>query len=397
MNTTAEQIRSHDSAPVFSMGFRPFFLGASIWAALAVPIWITSLSLGHADIGGTDGQTWHMDEMMFGFLPAIIAGFLLTAIPNWTGRKPVAGHFLAMLFALWVAGRAANLAAGLTGPVGLAIDLAFLPVFAAIVWREILMGKNARNLPVCVLVTLLAAAHIAFHLSESAPFIGRAPERAALGAVAMLIALIGGRIVPAFTRNWLAARGRPPSIVAAAGRLDMIVLALTGAALTAWVVFPEHAATGVALIVAGAATIVRLSRWRGIATTAEGLVWILHVGYAWLGAAIVLIGASVLAPDILPPTAGIHALTAGAVGVMVLAVMSRATRGHTGRPLHADPTTCAIYALINVGALVRVSAPLLPSAYVSLLVVSAVLWAAAFALFAIAYGTMLLAPRPQPA
>lgn len=389
MTTTAASRRLYRGPTLFSYGFRPFFLFGASWAALAVPLWVHGYMLGGAHAVSLN---WHIHEMLFGFLAAIVAGFLTTSVPNWTGRMPVIGAPLAGLVGLWVAGRIVMLCETALGPVAAVVDSAFLVVFAAVIWREVLTGRNWRNLQVCGLVSLLALGNIAFHLNGLVWSDGLG-VRIALGAIMMLLALIGGRITPSFTRNWMRANKiaepSPPS-----GRLDQFGLVATGVASVAWMAAPDMLATGVLLVVAGLANLARLSMWAGWRTLRAPLVWILHVGFAWLGAAQVLLGATLLTP-LVPRTAGIHALTAGAVGVMTLAVMTRATRGHTGRPLVAGGATTALYAIINAAALTRVAAPFFGSVQVGLLIVSACLWALSFGGFAIIYGPMLAAPRPQ--
>ena len=388
MATTAQSLRRYSGPPVFSFGFRPFFLFSAAWAAVAVPVWVASMTLGDGTVGGMDGRLWHIHEMLFGYLAGVIAGFLLTAVPNWTGRLPVTGVKLAGLFGLWAAGRAAGfLPASMAVPAAV-IDSAFLVVFAVLIWREVLATKNRRNLPVCLLVSVLAAANIAFHLRDQIPLFGPGGERAAVAVVTGLIALIGGRVTPSFTRNWTQAQGllKGPT---AFNRFDAGVLAVTGVALVAWVAAPLSPVTGAALVVAGGANLVRLARWRGWLARREALVWILHLGYAWLGVGLILLGLAALAPDAVPFTAGVHALTTGAMGVETLAIMTRATRGHTGRPRVADRSTTAVYLLILSAAAVRVSAPFLTEWTVALLAVSATLWALAFAGFVAAYGPML--------
>ncbi len=388
MATTAQSIRRYSGPPVFSFGFRPFFLFSAAWAAAAVPVWVVSMSLDDGTIGGMDGRLWHIHEMLFGYLAGVIAGFLLTAVPNWTGRLPVTGLKLAGLFGLWAAGRAAGfLPASMAVPAAV-IDSAFLVVFAALIWREVLAAKNRRNLPVCLLVSVLAAANIAFHLRDQIPLFGPGAERAAVAVVTGLIALIGGRVTPSFTRNWTQAQGisaGPTDF----NRFDVGVLAVTAVALVAWAATPHAPFAGGALVAAGFANLARLARWRGWLARREALVWILHAGYAWVGVGLILIGLAALIPDAVPFTAGVHALTTGAMGVETLAIMTRATRGHTGRPRVADRPTTAIYLLILSAAVVRVSAPFLAEWTVALLAVSATLWAVAFAGFVIAYGPML--------
>ena len=388
MATTAQPLRRYAGAPLFSFGFRPFFLFSAAWAALAVPVWVGSMSLGDGTVGAMDGRLWHIHEMLFGYLAGVIAGFLLTAVPNWTGRLPVTGLKLAGLFALWAAGRAAGfLPASMAVPAAV-IDSAFLIVFAGLIWREVLAARNRRNLPVCLLVSVLAAANIAFHLRGAFPLFGPGAERAAVAVVTGLIALIGGRVTPSFTQNWTQAHGILKGPTAFNG-LDAGVLAVTGVALVAWVAAPLSPITGVALAFAGGANLVRLVRWRGWLARREALVWILHIGYAWLGVGLILLGLAALAPAAVPFTAGIHALTTGAMGVETLGIMTRATRGHTGRPRVADRSTTAIYLLILSAAVVRVSAPFLADWTVALLATSATLWALAFSGFVAAYGPML--------
>jgi uncharacterized protein involved in response to NO len=391
---TAAEMRAYGGPALFSFGFRPFFLFGAIWAALAAPLWAIVYLTGQGLVLGVPGRDWHVHEMLFGYLAAIMAGFLLTAVPNWTGRLPVIGRPLMALFGLWAAGRAAMLAQARLGWGASAIDALFLVAFAGVIWREVLSGRNWRNLPVCALVSLFALANIGLHLRGAAPLLADFCERLALATPAVLIALIGGRIVPSFTRNWLAQR-KSKALPAPFGRLDQAALALTGIGALAWVLAPQAWPAGAILVAAGAANLVRLARWQGQSTGGEALVWILHAGYAWLGIALVLLGLSVLAPAAIPRSSGVHALTAGAFGVMTLAVMTRATLGHTGRARTADRATRLIYLAVNLAALARVLAPLWLPAQPALLAGSAALWAAAFLGFAAAYGPLLAKARPR--
>ncbi len=388
MTTTAERYRTYQGLPLFAMGFRPFFLCGAVWAAIALPLWIA----GYLGWAPQITRDWHAHEMLFGYLGAVVAGFLLTAVPNWTGRLPVAGAPLALLFSLWAAGRATMLLAPQT-IFSAILDSAFLYVLALIIAREVIAGKNRRNLPVCILILVLATANALTHLRGLNLDLALWGERIGLAVVAMLLALIGGRITPSFTRNWMAKQAMTAE-PASPGRFDIAVLVTTAAALLAWIVAPNAVAHGALLAIAGAANLIRLSRWKGWRTTSEPLVTILHLGYAWLSIGLLLLGGSILAPELIASAAGIHALTAGAFGVMTLAVMTRASRGHTGQKLTADRATQAIYVLVNLGAVCRVAAPFFPSHYVDLLIAAAALWSAAFAAFAIVYGPLLLgAPR----
>ena len=392
MNTAAA-IRAHRGPAVFSVGLRPFFLFSAVWAAIAAPLWLYAFLSG-----GPVGLSWHVHEMLFGYTGGVVVGFLLTAVPNWTGRLPVVGTPLALLFGLWLAGRAAMLAMALNADLArevwpLIIDGLFLFAMAGLVWREVLAGRNWRNVPVAVMVTVFALANAGFHLEPGAGGVANLSTRLGLAVVTLLIAVIGGRVTPSFTRNWQARRGGP--LPAPVGRFDSVTLAVTAVGLVAWSLAPTRPAVGALLLVSGGLNLFRLIRWRGYSTVAEPLVWILHIGYLWLSAGLVLTGLSVTALGLVPPSVGVHALTAGAIGVMTLAVMTRASRGHTGRPLTAGRLEVLIYVLINAAALTRVTGGLSPAAYQPLLIVSAGLWSAAFLAFAIGYGPMLLSPRPD--
>ena len=379
-----------DIPPILSYGFRPFFLAGALYAALAIPLWPLALFVVDVPTGVFAGVAWHAHEMFFGYLAAIMAGFVLTAVPNWTGRLPISGSPLAILFVAWVAGR---LVAFLPVEPAIAavIDVAFLSLLAGSVWREIAAGQNYRNIPVAVLISLLAAANLLDYLSLIFMTLDGYGVRLALAVAAIMIALVGGRITPSFTRNWMAREKMQP-LPAAMGRLDQIALATAVVAMSARIFFPYAILSGVLLIGAGAILLVRMSRWCGWRTLTNPIVLVLHLGYLWLSAAFVLLGLAVLAADATIESAGIHALTAGAVGTMTLAVMTRATLGHTGRAIKTDAATALIYVMVTIGALLRVAVPVLP-AYEITLVAAGTAWSAAFALFAIRYGPMLLRPR----
>ena len=354
---------------MFAAGFRPFFLLASVWAAIAVPVWLAAYAHGYALRGGVSPMAWHAHEMVYGFGLAAVAGFLLTAIPNWTGRLPVRGAPLAVLALLWLAGRVAMLV-----PEAAFIDLAFTAALIAVVARELVAGRNWRNLPMLVALLLLFAGNVLFHLQVHLGL------RLGLATLLMLIALVGGRIVPSFTRNWLAKLGRGARLPAPEGRLDHLALLVTLAALGVWV------AAGITwpLVAAGVGLAARLSRWRGLSTVREPLVFILHLGYAWLAFGLILLGLDV------PAGAALHALTVGAVGTMTLAVMTRASLGHSGRALVADGATVAIYALVTLAALLRVLSPLSGGQALLVTSLAGLAWSAAFGLFALHYGRLLI-------
>lgn len=383
-----------DAAIPFLRGaFRPFFFGGAVWAALALATWMTLMAHGGTLPSAFDPLTWHRHEMLFGFVGAVIAGFLLTAIPNWTGRLPIAGMPLAALFALWVAGRLAVLFSAVVGrwPAAL-VDAGFYLILAAIAGREVLAAKN-RNLPAVVLVLLIALADGADHAAAAGliadPLAG---VRAAIALVVLMMALIGGRIIPSFTRNWMTKQGLRDELPEQPGPFDRIVLGASGIALGAWVVGIPAPVSGWLLALAAVLQTARLARWRGWRTLADPLVAVLHLGYAWIPVGLAALSAALLL-DRPPVSVAVHCLTAGGMATLILAVMSRATLGHTGRPLAAGPATVAIYALVTAGALLRVFAPLVLDNPFAGLELAALLWGGAFALFAAVYAPLLFTPR----
>jgi uncharacterized protein involved in response to NO len=344
-----------------------------------------------------DPIAWHRHEMLFGFVGAVVAGFLLTAIPNWTGRLPIAGVPLASLFAIWVAARAALLFSAHVGPVAAALlDVGFYLLLALLAAREVLEANN-RNIPIVGMVLLFGIANGLDHAGRSG-LIGDADLgwMFGLSLVVMMISLIGGRIIPSFTRNWMVKQGLNLGLPTQPGRFDLLVIALTAVALLAWLTMPAGAVSGALLFTAGLLQAGRLARWRGWRTVRDPLVVILHIGYAWVPAGLILLGLS-QATETLPRSAAVHALTSGAMATMILAVMSRATLGHTGRELKANAATTAAFALVTLAAVLRVAAPLGVADYTIAMQASAVVWGAAFLLFLATYGPILFAPRVDEA
>jgi uncharacterized protein involved in response to NO len=375
----------------FSYGFRPFFFGAALFAGVAVPAWIVLLiQAGDSALFHT-GRQWHVHEMIFGFLPAVITGFLLTAIPNWTDRPPIRGRELILLSSLWLAGRLAILVPWPLPVLSAVVDAAFLVALAGLVWREIATAKSWGHAPIGGIISLYAAANIVFHVlaqtgGETAP-----AERAALSLIMMLLAVIGGRITPNFTRELLMGQ-RLMKQPARFSRFDGLSIALVGLAALGWIIAPEGVVTGWFLLAAGIINLARLSRWYGWLTWREPLVLMLHVGYGWLAISLIVLGAPMLGVGLQPADA-IHALTTGAVGAMTLAVMTRASLGHTGRERHAGPATVALYTLINIGALLRVFGPASDLPIHLMLGVAAACWSGAYLLFAAIYGPFLFRPN----
>jgi len=392
---TLRRARLAASPALFRGSFRPFFLGGALWALVVLVLFICALSATITLPTAFDTIAWHRHEMLFGYLGAVIAGFLLTAIPNWTGRLPIAGAPLAALAGLWLAGRIAILCSALIGaPVAAVLDVGFLLTLAFVAGREVLAAHN-RNLPVVGMVLLLAVANGLDHAEAmGAPLPPGLGYRFAVGLIVMMIGLIGGRIIPSFTRNWLTKQGTVGSLPGQPGRFDLAALAMTALALIGWVVVPDATASGYALLVAGAVQIVRLARWHGVRTVREPIVLILHIAYLWIPIGLVLLGLSIVS-GAFQASAALHALTAGAMAGMTLAVMTRATRGHTGRDLVAGPVTVAVYTLITLAAAIRVAAPILPISYMAAIHLAATAWIGAFVLFVIAYGPMLVLARPD--
>jgi uncharacterized protein involved in response to NO len=395
VNTLATDAPTHRPTPAFlTLGFRPFFLAAGLWSAAALVLWIVIFATGGTLPSRFDPIAWHIHEMLFGFVMATISGFLLTAIPNWTGRRPVSGLQLALLAGLWLVGRIACLISAVM-PVWLAIvgDLSFPVILAGVVARKIVARRNWRNLPIAIAVAVLGIANLLLHLEANGISVpAELGWRLGIAAVIILISVVAGRIVPAFTRNWLAKRenaGLPGSH----GWIDRAALGVLHAGLLGWAFLPAFHPVGLLLLLGAALNLWRLLRWRGSGTVGEPLLLVLHFGYAWLVLGTALLGLSILEPD-LPPSAAIHALTAGAIGTMTLAVMTRVTRGHTGRAVSADHATSLIYLLVTLAAIARVTAAFVADWTMPLLIGSASLWTAAFAGFVLLYGPMLLL-RPR--
>jgi uncharacterized protein involved in response to NO len=385
------RLKAYAGPVLLSYGFRPFFLLGALYAGLGVLAW---LPIFHGELqlrtafGAID---WHVHEMLYGYLPAVVTGFLLTAIPNWTGRLPIQGAPLSVLVVLWLAGRVAVTLSAEIGWLSAAlIDCGFLALLIAAIAREIVAGKNWRNLRVVALVGLLLIGNIAFHLESHVSGSADYGVRIGIAAMVLLISVIGGRIVPSFTRNWLV-RENPGRLPAPMGPIDLSIIAFSAATLALWVIRPVGPDTAAALVAAGLAQSLRLARWAGDRTVRDRLVLILHVGYAFVPLGFLLASATAL--DLVAAGAGIHAWTVGAAGTMTLAVMTRASLGHTGHALAASAMTQAIYAAIVIAALARIGAALFPNWSEPLLHVTVLAWCAAFFGFAASYGPLLVGKK----
>jgi uncharacterized protein involved in response to NO len=397
MTTTADQVRAWHGPALLTYGFRPFFLGGAVWAVLIMAMWLPMLSGVLALPTAFDPVSWHAHEFLFGYLSAVVAGFLLTAVPNWTGRLPLVGWPLGALFALWVAGRVAVGFSALLPPLAVAVlDLAFPLALAAAIAREIVAGKNWRNLIVLGMVAAFALANALFHWEAVQGLYAAqgAGLRLGLAAAVMMIAVIGGRVVPSFTRNWLDKRGagRLPNLPMQ--RFDRVALLTLLVALLLWVAVPDTSIAGMALCLAGIAHAARMARWAGYRTGPEPLVLVLHIGYGFVPLGACAIGAELLWPGIFGAAAAQHLWMAGAIGLMTLAVMTRATLGHTGQPLMAGAGTVGIYGAVVVAVLVRLAAGLWPTLATELHAIAGLGWIAAFGGFVAIYGPLLMKLPP---
>ena len=300
---------------------------------------------------------------------------------------------LAALALWWLLARALPFAAPELPLALLAlVDGGFYLALAALILREIVLAKN-RNLPVVLAIALFGLADL-LDYAGSAGLIGYdIGHRAGIALAVTLVSLIGGRIVPSFTRNWMQREGLTGSLPSQPTRFDIAVVLATALALGAWMLAGTVPPVGVALVFAGSIQLVRLARWRGWRTLASPIVLVLHLGYVWIPLGLLLLGIAALGAPI-PASAGVHALGVGALAGMILAVMTRATLGHTGRALHAGPATRASYLALHLAVLARVAASLVPAYYQSLLHLAGALWIAAFALFVLAYAPVMLRPRP---
>ena len=385
--------RAYDGPAVLSYGFRPFFFLGALYGALAILLWLPLLFGKLRLETAFDPVDWHVHEMLFGFLPAIVTGFLLTAVPNWTGRLPVQGMPLALLVSLWLLGRIAVLFSAVIGPIAAgALDCLFLLAVAAVTANEIIAGNNWRNLKVLVPVTILLFANVLFHAEAYFSGTSDYARRVAVAAATMLIVLIGGRIIPSFTRNWLS-RQKPGRLPTAFGRFDAVAIIISVPAFAIWVAAPFSVPAGCLMLAAGILHLLRLARWAGERTSREPLVLVLHLSYLFIPVGFVLSGLAALAPSSVLPAAGLHAFGAGAIGTMTLSVMMRASLGHTGHALTMSALSRAIYASACAAAFVRIVAAFDTADFEPLILLSGLLWALAFIGFAVSFALKLLRKR----
>lgn len=384
---------------LFSYAFRPLFLLATLYAVAVIPFWVAAW-LGYLPLPMALGTPswWHAHEMVFGFAGAAVGGFALTAVATWTKRPPVAGASLMVLSGLWVVARVLFFmpSTALRAPAFVA-DLGYGLLLFALMTREVVVARNERNYKILALLALLPLANALFFvgLLRGTSWTMRA-LLAGLWTVVLLVNLVAGRIVPAFTRNWLKLHGRgaPDRMPPMFGRLDGFATWLLVAFAVLHVLDAPPQSIAIVGVVLAATLLMRLARWRGLQTVREPLLWVMHVGFLWLPIGVLLLSAAEL--GLVPPTTGIHALGAGAITTMVVAVASRAALGHTSRPLQSHPLLTASYVLITVAAICRVASTIGPAAR-PLLMVSGAAWLLGFACFAWRYVPILTTPRLQEA
>lgn len=387
---------------LFRDGWRVFFLAAGLYGVFAMLVWLLWLGV-HAAGGMMDAMPfapaphlWHAHEMVFGFATAALGGFFLTAVPNWTGAKSAPARFIAIVSGLWLAGRIAVWFSGaLPAPLVAVIDLAFLPVLGAKVLSQLLRRPKPQNMMFLLLLTLIWLANLLVHLD----WMGLAstePQglRGGLLGVCAMIAVLGGRVTPAFTRNALL-RADPGTTALPAAHPPLEIAGIALPILTAFAVLAglPDPLTGVLAIAAGLAAGARLAGWRTAATLGEPIVWSLHVGYGMLALGLVAWGLAGL--GIGSEVGALHILGIGAVGGMTLAVMSRASIGHSGRALHAPAPVALAYGLMPAAVALRWAASTWPGTlyYVGTLG-AGLLWSFAFTLYLIALWPIWTSPRP---
>ncbi len=393
-----EERRAYDGPAFLERGFRPFFFFAGVWAVVSLGVWLGFLSGVFQADAGVDNLAWHSHELIFGYGASVVMGFALTAIPNWTGRLPVRGNRLALLAVAWLVARLASLAAlgnASLAPYAAAAEVAVLAGFAILVFREITAGGNWRNLPVAGMVTLLGLAAATSHagrlgLVDLAGPGGMTGTRAGLAVLILLITLIGGRIIPSFTGNWLKQQGNEGAsrLPVTFARLDQVTILATILGLLVWLAYPTSPEAGVFMGALAALHLVRLARWRGLATLAEPLVTMLHVAYLWIPVGFALMALASF--GLFSATAALHAWTIGAVGGMTLAVMMRASLGHSGRGLTATRLTVTLILLLHGAALLRVLDGVITVEGINLVTVAGSFWLAAFALYIFEYAPIQL-------
>jgi len=378
----AESSGGRDCPVIMREGFRVFFLAAAGWAVLAMLLYVAQLSGIPVMAPAFSLVDWHVHEFLFGYAGAVIAGFALTVVPSWAGRPPLGGRWLGALVILWLAGRAAIAwGGGLGAPAVAVIDLAF-PLALMLLVR--------RNPPAFALIGLFLLANAAFHREAAVVNVADHAVRAGIAVVLTLMVMVGGRVIPALTQDWMNEHGDshlPPAFDV----FDGVTIAVSALALGLWTMAPYAPTSALVLAFAGLLNFARLARWHGSHVRAEGLLAVLHIAYAFIPVGLLAMAISAFDPLLMPPSGAMHLLTVGAVTMMTLAVMTRVSLDYTGRPLHADRIILTIYIAMTLSLLARFSYALEPG--YRLLLASAVLWIITFLLFFWRFGFLASARR----
>lgn len=373
--------------PLLRLGFRPFYLGTALLACLAVPLWI-AIFLGRIQVPlPMSPLLWHAHEMLFGFAAGVVVGFLLTAVKAWTGLETARGPLLGALALLWLAARLASLVAPYA--VYATLDMLLLPAVAAVLLRVLIKAGNKRNIPLICLLLLMAAANLVFHLSVLG--IVAVPAVSALYAelalILMVVSVITGRVVPMFTRNVT-----PGLVINMPRKFELSLLAVTAVTLALWVFAAPAPVVLVASLAAGVMHAVRLWKWHPQVTFKRPILWILHASYAWLPLGFVLLALAQLGWVV--PSLAVHAFAVGVIGGLIIGMVTRTARGHTGRPLQPSRGEVVAYALVMLAAVLRVLVPAVqPAWYAYALEGAACLWAIAFAIYLVIYTPWLMRTR----
>ncbi|HKE46263.1 MAG TPA: NnrS family protein [Steroidobacteraceae bacterium] len=379
---------------LFDYGFRPFFLLAGLYAAAIVPAWLYLFAHRSVPFGALPAMYWHSHELVYGFVAAAIAGFLLTAVPSWTGARGFAGWPLITLVALWIAGRLAMATLGHVPFVVSAVaELALLPALIVLLAPPLLRSQN-RNTPLLAVVAVLWLTDAAFLLALRSGDIALADGaiRFAINLALILITVVGGRIVPSFTANALRRRGDEVELVSRTWLETLVIASMIAIALLD-LFRPNSRLSGALAALAAIAQAARLSGWRSFRTRGESILWVLHVAYAWLPLGLAL-KACWLLFDAGWAIKWLHAFTVGLIATMILAVMTRASLGHTGRPLAVSPAITIAYVLLTLAALLRVfGGAVAPGAYLPAVTLAGLAWTMAFLIYLIVYAPILIGPR----
>jgi uncharacterized protein involved in response to NO len=373
--------------PLLRLGFRPFYLCGAGLAAIGVPLWMAMLMGWIALAPSLAPWLWHAHEMLFGFAVAIIVGFLMTAGKAWTGLATPRGPALGALALLWLGARVA----AFTGPYALyaALDLALLPIVAIVLTRLLLRSRNHRNLPLAGLLALLSGANLAFHLAAMnvLPLSALTPLHAALALIVLIECVMAGRVIPGFTMS-----ATPGLKLASPPWLERLTLGSTGLGLALWVFQAPALPTAVLLTLAAALHLQRALRWRPWVARQRPILWILHAAYAWIPLGLGLLAAAQAGG--VPVSAAVHAFAVGATGGLIIGMITRTARGHTGRTLQPSGVEVLAYALVMLAAALRVLLPLVaPSIYLPALLGAALAWGGAFSIYLWVYTPWLLRQR----